>query len=100
MEKVQHMVLLKFKEGTPEATISACFTELASLKERIPGIEHFSGGPYCSPEGLNRGFTHGFLMTFQDSEKRNDYLPHPEHEKVKQMILEHLEDVVAFDFEM
>ncbi len=100
MAKIQHLVLLKFKEGTPESTISECFTALGTLPGLISGIEHFSGGPYSSPEGINKGFTHGFLMTFANAEARNGYLPHPEHEKVKALLLQHLDDVVAFDYEM
>lgn len=99
MSKVQHMVLLRFKPGTGAATISHCFDEVARLPERIPGIEQYAGGPYASPEGLNKGFTHGFLMTFRSVDARNAYLVHPEHDKVKDLLLTHLEDVIAFDFE-
>jgi hypothetical protein len=79
------------------------FAELAGLKETIPGLLSFAGGPYASPEGLNRGFTHGFAMTFRDAKARDGYLPHPDHERVKESILPLLEGgldgVLAFDFE-
>ena len=58
-----------------------------------------SAGPYSSPEGLNRGSTHGCLMTFADAAARNSYLTHPDHEKVKEQFLPFVEEVVAFDFE-
>ena len=97
---VQHIVLFKFKPGTVESKIRELFEELAGLQQKIPGILYFAGGPYSSPEGLNRGFTHGFIMTFESAAARDAYLPHPEHERVKEMILPHVEDVIAFDFEV
>ncbi len=100
MKKVQHMVLLKFKDNVSHATIDECFAALADLQGLIDGIEHFSGGAYSSPEGLHRGYTHGFLMTFRNTEARDAYLPHPKHERVKAMILPHLDEVLAFDYEV
>jgi hypothetical protein len=74
----------------------------AALRHKIPGIRDFSWGPYSSPEGLHRGFTHGFAMTFADEASRDAYLPHPEHERVKAQIVEVLDGgldaAVAFDW--
>ncbi len=99
MAAVQHMVLVRFKPEVSEETIAESFRQLAELRELIPGILAFDGGPYASHEGLNQGYTHGFLMTFDSPASRDTYLPHPEHERVKNAILPHVETVVAFDFE-
>lgn len=99
MSQVQHIVLFKFKPQITSATVKDIFKELAQLQQLIPGITHFAGGSYSSNEGLNQGYTHGFLMTFESVEARNHYLPHPEHERVKQEILPLIEDLIAFDFE-
>ncbi len=99
MSKIQHMVLFDFKEDTTDATIESIFEELAALQSLCPGILHFAGGKYSSPEGMNGAFTHGFLMTFDSAENRDVYLPHPEHERVKALIIPHLENVIAFDCE-
>jgi hypothetical protein len=72
---------------------------LAALRTRLPGFLHFAAGPYSSPEGANRGFTHGCLMTFADAAARDHYLGHPDHERVKQEFLPSVEEVIAFDFE-
>ena len=100
MPVVQHMVVVKFKPETAETVISEIYRELAKLQNLISGITSFSGGPYASPEGLNGGYTHGFLFTFDSPESRDNYLPHPEHERVKDAILPHIDGVVAFDFEV
>ena len=100
---ITHCVLFKIRADVPQEQIDAVFAELAGLKDKIPGILSFEGGPYSSPEGLNKGFTHGFVMTFPDAASRDGYLPHPEHEVVKGHVLEvldgGLDGVVAFDFE-
>ncbi len=99
MSQIQHMVLVKIKpEVTPEK-ITELFNQLAELQQLIPGITYFSGGPYSSSEGLNQGYTHGFLMTFESVDARDAYLPHPEHERVKATLLPCIDGVIAFDFE-
>jgi hypothetical protein len=96
---VQHMVILKVKPGVSQAQVDALMGELKGLSQKIPGILHFSGGRYSSPEGLNQGFTHGFLMTFETAAARDTYLSHAEHERVKAAIIPNIDDAIAFDYE-
>ncbi len=100
MPAIQHMVIVKFKPEVSAEKISDLYRQLAQLQELIPGIRRFCGGAYSSGEGLNKGFTHGFLMEFENAEDRDRYLPHPEHERVKEAILPCIDDVIAFDFEL
>ncbi|HLP87603.1 MAG TPA: Dabb family protein [Nostocaceae cyanobacterium] len=99
MSQIQHIVLLKFKPETSSETISELLRKLENLKIVIPGITYFAGGAYSSHEGLNKNYTHGFLMTFESAAARDHYLPHPAHEQVKAEILKHIDDVIAFDIE-
>lgn len=99
MAKVHHVVLVKFKNGTNDERIAEIDAALRGMQGHIPGLEHISGGVYSSPEGLNDGHTHGYIMKFTDAAARDRYLPHPEHERVKQFVLPHVEKVVVFDFE-
>jgi hypothetical protein len=96
---IQHIVLLKFKEEVSPARIQDLFALIGELQSLISGITNYKWGEYNSPEGLNKGFTHGFIMTFESVAARNAYLPHPEHERVKAVLLECIDDAVAFDFE-
>jgi len=100
---IHHLVLLRIRKDAAPAAVERMFQALAGLQAKIPGILSFSGGPYSSPEGLNRGYTHGFAMTFRDAAARDAYLPHPEHEKVKEIVLAlldgGLDGVLAFDFQ-
>jgi hypothetical protein len=100
MSRIQHVVLLQFKPEITAEKIQYLFDRLAELKMLIPGIIHFSGGIYSSHEGLNKNYTHGFVMTFASVEARDTYLPHPEHEKFKEEIFPCLDDFVIFDYEV
>jgi len=99
MPQIQHMVLLKFKPQVTPEQIHQVFTLQTELQQLIPGITYFACGPYSSPEGLNQGYTHGFLMTFESVEARDAFVPHPEHERVKAVFFELLDSAIAFDFE-
>ncbi len=97
---VRHFGMFEFKEGVTEAQIVACFSAMGGMVGKIPGLLGIEHGPYESTEGLNEGFTHGFIMTFDNAASRDAYLPHPEHERVKLIVVPCLERVVVFDFEI
>src|SRR6266850_6158474 len=100
MAKIKHVALIKFKEGTTDDQIQKAFDELMDLSESVPGVEDYVAGANNSPEGLNKGYTHGFVMTLTDAAARDAYLTHPEHERVKAVVLPLVEDVLIFDFEV
>ena len=94
----RHFGVFQFKTNTSATKIDECFTALESMVGEIPGLLSMEHGPYQSAEGLNEDFTHGFIMTFDSPESRDAYLPHPLHEKVKDIVVPNLERVVVFDF--
>lgn len=100
MSKIKHIALFNFKADTSPEQIDQLFQEIMDLSETIPGIEDYVSGPNNSPENLNDGFTHGFVMTFADAAARDAYLPHPDHEKIKANLLNLVEKVIVLDFEV
>jgi hypothetical protein len=100
MSKVKHIGLVKFKEGTPAEQIQNVFDSILDITETIPGIEDYVSGPNSSPEGLNQGYTHALIMTFTDAAARDAYLPHPEHERVKTLLMPLIETLLIVDFEV
>lgn len=94
----RHIGMFEFKEGTTDAQVDECFTALKGMIGKISGLLGMEHGPYDSSEGLNDGFTHGFIMTFESPEAREEYLPHPVHEAVKDIVVPRLERLVVFDF--
>jgi hypothetical protein len=101
-QTVTRIVLMRVREDVPARTIEHIFGEIGAQRSKIAGILTYAWGPNSSPEGLGRGYTHGFCMTFVDAEARDAYLPHPEHQKVKSAVLAIVEDgsegLLGFDF--
>ena len=97
---VRHFGMFQFKDGVTSSEIDDCFTQMKGMVGQIPGLLDMEHGPYESAEGLNDGFTHGFIMTFDTPASRDAYLPHPEHERVRDIVVPRLARVVAFDFEL
>lgn len=98
MPQVKHYGVFPFKEGITPEQIETCFAEMHGMVGKIPGLLDLIHGPYDSAEGLNDGFSHGFIMTFESPQSRDQYLPHPEHERVKEIFVPCLERVIVFDF--
>lgn len=94
----RHFGMFQFKEGISDVQIAECFNTMKGMIGKIPGFLEMEYGPYDSTEGLNDGYTHGFIMTFESPEARETYLPHPIHEAVKDLVIPRLERVVVFDF--
>ncbi|MCB1379441.1 MAG: Dabb family protein [Alphaproteobacteria bacterium] len=81
---IRHVVLCRFK---PDADVAGTFAALKALQQKIPGILAITCGADMSPEGLQKGYTHGFIVDFANAAARDTYLPHPEHQKVGAMIV-------------
>jgi hypothetical protein len=79
---IRHTVLLKVRSDVTESEIANVFAALRSLQNGIPGILAITTGKDNSPEGLQRGHTHGFTVDFDSAASRDAYLPHPAHQKV------------------
>ena len=98
---VRHMVVFKFKPDATPDKIKQVTDALRALRGKIPGIVSFEHGVNNSPEKKNLGFTHAFLITFEDAKARDVYLPHPEHQKFVALLssLGVMEDVFVVDYE-
>lgn len=95
---VRHIVAFKFKEGTTGQQIAAMEKDFRALQTKIPGIVSFEHGENNSPEGLDQGFTHVYVVTFKNEKARDAYLPHPKHKEFVGILKPILEDVFVVDF--
>ena len=100
--EVKHIVVFKYKESATPAQIEEVTQAFKALKGKIPGIIKFEYGVNNSPENLNKGFTHVYLLTFKDAASRDAYLPHPEHKKFGELLgkLDVLEEPFVIDFQV
>ncbi len=95
---LRHVVLFSFKEDTPAAKLTEIVEAFEALPSKIPQIRGFERGLNNSPEGLNKGFTHCFTLTFASAEDRAIYLPHPDHKAFGEVLGPYLADVLVVDY--
>jgi hypothetical protein len=91
-------VFLKFKPDSSADDIQRIVDAFCALPQKIDSIKAFEWGTNNSPEGLDDGFTHCFLLTFADEQGRAAYLPHPDHKAFGQRLGPHLDDVFVVDY--
>jgi hypothetical protein len=95
---LRHAVLFKFKDTSSAKDVESIITEFTALKAKIKQIKGLEWGLNNSPEKLNEGLTHAFLLTFSSEKDRDDYLVHPDHKKFGELVGKHLDKVVVVDF--
>ena len=97
--RIKHIAFFKFKADRTAADIAGVFRIIEDLPRRIPGILGLTWGPNVSPEGLDQGYTHSFVMTFESAVARDAYLPHPVHQAAVKQVVPQLESVIVCDHE-
>jgi hypothetical protein len=100
---IRHCVFVKFRPDVDDAERQAIFAQLAALRDVLEGFEAIGYGPNVSPEGLGKGFDHGFIIDFADAAARDAYLVHPDHKAAGSRLVAALEGgrdgLVVFDLE-
>ena len=95
---LRHVVMFQFKESSSAKDIEKVVAAFNELPSKIDTIKDYEYGVNNSPEGLDDGFTHIFLVTFADDAGRAKYLPHPDHLAFVEILKPHLEKVMVLDF--
>ena len=95
---LRHVVLFDFKDGTTDESLDAIETKFTSLPGDISEIAAYEWGTNNSPEGLDDGYTHCFLVSFEDEAGRGIYIPHPSHKEFGGIVRPNVEKVLVFDF--
>jgi hypothetical protein len=96
----RHVVLFQFNDATPQARVAVIEGAFRDLCAGLPFVKDFEWGRNSSPEKLNDGFTHCFIITFADENGRDQYLPHPDHQAFCREYLDpNLKKVCVIDFQ-
>ncbi len=99
MKRVKHIAFFQFKDTCTAEDIADVWRIMEDLPRKIPGILNLSWGVNTSTEGLSEGFTHSFVMLFENAAARDAYLPHPAHQEAVGLVVPRLERVVVCDHE-
>ncbi len=95
---LRHVVQFKFKESSTPAQVSQVVDAFRALPSKISEIADFEFGQNNSPEGLENGFTHCFLVTFASEKDRQTYLTHAAHLQFVEVLKPHLDKVQVIDY--
>jgi len=95
---LRHVVSFRFKESATPEQILAVERAFRDLRKTIGEIRSYEWGTNVSPEGLAKGFTHCFILTFATAEDRDAYLVHPDHQAFGRKLGPILDDVFVIDF--
>lgn len=98
-KQVKHIAFFKFKADRTAEQVAEVWRIIESLPRQIPGILDLTWGPNISPEGLDQGYTHSFIMTFESAAARDNYLPHPIHQAAVKLVVPQLDSVIVCDHE-
>lgn len=95
---LRHIVSVNFRDDVSAETIDSIKKEFFSLMEKIPEIHSFEWGSNCSNEGLNKGFTHIFQLSFLSEKDRDTYVDHEKHVEFATMLKKHIQDIFVADY--
>lgn len=96
--QLRHAVYFKFKDDASDEQVAKVEAAFAALPGKIDTIKGFEFGKNLQPGPYDHGFTHCFLLTFDDEAGRAKYLPHPDHKAFGQLLRPVLDKVRVLDY--
>lgn len=95
---LRHVVLFGWKANANKDSVAAAIRAFEALPGQINLIKKFEWGVNNSPENLNQGLTHCFLLTFSSEKDRDAYLIHPIHQAFTKLLPNILDKVTVVDY--
>jgi hypothetical protein len=96
--KLLHVVAFKFKATTTPAQIQEVTDAFSQLPKKIKVSKSLEWGVNVSPEKHDKGFTHGWVLSFKSEKDRDDYLVHPDHQAFAKLVGPVVDDVFVIDY--
>lgn len=97
-KELRHVVLFGWKSNANKDTIENAIKAFGELPKQIKTIKNYEWGENNSPEKLNQGLTHCFVLTFSSEKDRDDYLVHPTHIAFTKLLPNILDKVTVVDY--
>jgi hypothetical protein len=98
---IRHIVLVRFRSEVSQPVIEDLFAELHEIEGKVPGLLSITSGRSESPERIERGYLHGFVVDFADWAALEAYQKHPDHERFGARLVAHaeggLDGILVFD---
>jgi Stress responsive A/B Barrel Domain len=98
---LRHVVLFTFKTTSTKEDVGRVVAAFAALPKQIKVIKAFEWGLNNSPENFHQGFTHCFVLTFDNEKDRDEvYQVHPAHKAFQEILKPHMEKVFVVDYQV
>lgn len=95
---LRHVVMFKFQDKSTPADIQKVEAAFRALPGKISQIRGFEWGTNSSPEKLNQGLTHCFLLSFASEADRDAYLVHPAHKAFGEVLKPYFDKATVLDY--
>ena len=95
---IKHMLLIEFKNFVSLEQLRNLRIIFEGIPNKIEGVSNVEWGLNNSPENLNKNYTHSIVMSFKDEKTRENYFSHSSHERLKEVFLPMIEDILVFDY--
>jgi hypothetical protein len=96
---LQHVVIFKFKETSSKNSVDSVVNAFVGLKDKITVIKKLEWGLNDSPENWHQGFTHCFILTFNNKYDRDVvYQKHQAHLDFQKILSPHMDKVFVVDY--
>ena len=80
---IRHCVFIDFEETISQSEQQSLFNEIQVLRANLDGVVSMHFGDNVSPEaGMDKDFSAGFIIDFDNAEHRDAYLHDENHKKV------------------
>lgn len=97
-QELRHLVLFTFKATSSKEEVSNIVKQFASLYGKVPQVKKFEWGLNISPEHLDQGFTHCFMLTFSAEKDLADYQLNPAHKQFQSVLKPLMDKVFVVDY--
>lgn len=96
--ELRHIVLFGWKQNANTDSIQNAIKAFGELPKQLKMIKKYEWGVNNSPEKLNQGLTHCFVLTFSSEKDRDAYLVHPIHQAFTKLLPNILDKVTVLDY--
>lgn len=96
--QLRHVVLFTFKATSSKEDVAKVTRNFNDLYGKVPEVKNMEWGLNMSPEHLDQGFTHCFVLTFSSEKDLASYQLHPAHKAFQEVLKPHMDKVFVVDY--
>ena len=96
--QLRHVVLFTFKATSTKEEVANVTRTFNDLYGKVPEVKKMEWGLNMSPEHLDQGFTHCFVLTFSSEKDLASYQLNPAHKAFQEVLKPQMDKVFVVDY--